>query len=305
MIPAVAGERRLAWYAGVAVIASIATIALKFTSYRLTGSVAILSDALESLVNLATSLIALFAIAIAERPADEEHAYGHTKAEYFASGFEGAMVVFAAITVAYAAVLRLVDPEPLTSVGAGAAFTTVATAINLVAARIMASAGKRYSSIALEAGAQHLMVDVWTSLTVVAGILITAATGFQRLDPIVALVVAANIVRIGYDLIHRSLLGLLDTALPEATRAEIERILESKRPEGTQYHAIRTRQAGSWRFISFHILVPGHWTVQRGHDLLEEIEREIRAAVPNSTVFTHLEPIEDPVSWEDTGLSRS
>jgi cation diffusion facilitator family transporter len=291
-------------YALVALAAAIATIVLKGGAYLVTGSVAILSDALESLVNLVTSLIALIVLAVAARPEDEEHAYGHTKAEYFGSGFEGAMILFAALSIGYVSVHRLIAPVGLTSVPAGVAYTAIATGINVLAARVLFRAGRRYRSIALEAGAHHLMVDVWTSLAVIGGVLLTTATGWIRLDPILALAVAANIIRTGISLIRRSLLGLLDTALPEETREEIARILEAHRPHGVQYHAIRTRQAGSWRFISFHILVPGDWTVQRGHDLLEEIEEKIRVAIPDSTVFTHLEPIEDPLSWQDTGLRR-
>ncbi len=292
-------------YALIAVIAAVATIGLKAAAYLATGSVAILSDALESLVNLATSLIALVVLAIASRPADEDHAYGHTKAEYFASGFEGAMILFAALTVGYAGIVRLLSPVELTAVSEGIGFIVAATGVNLVVARVLWIAGKRFDSIALEAGSQHLMVDVWTSVAVVAGVIATAGTGIERVDPIVALAVAVNIVRTGSSLIRRSLLGLLDTALPEELRDRIARILAHHQTAGVEFHALRTRQAGSWRFISFHILVPGDWTVQRGHDLLESIEEEIRAAIPNCTVFTHLEPIEDPISWEDTELKRS
>jgi cation diffusion facilitator family transporter len=292
-------------YASLAVAAAVTTIVLKGGAYLLTGSVAILSDALESFVNLATSVIALVVVVIAARPADEEHAYGHTKAEYFASGFEGAMILFAALSIGYPAIARLVDPAELRTVEAGLAITAAATVINLVVARVLFAAGRRFGSIALESGARHLMVDVWTSFAVIVGVAIAATTGFFRLDPLIALAVAANIVRTGYSLIRRSLLGLLDTALPEETRTEIAAILERHRPAGVHYHALRTRQAGSWRFISFHILVPGDWTVQRGHDLLEQIEESIRIAIPNSTVFTHLEPIEDPLSWQDTELSRT
>jgi len=176
--------------------------------------------------------------------------------------------------------------------------------INLAVARVLARAGRRYESITLEADAHHLMTDVWTSAGVIVGIALAAWTGWEVLDPLIALLVALNIVRIGVDLLRRSALGLLDTALPAVTRREITSILEAHGAQGVQYHALRTRQAGARRFISFHILVPGEWTVQRGHDLLERIEEEIRRAVPNSTVFTHLEPIEDPLSWEDTRLER-
>jgi len=277
---------------------------MKGGAYLMTGSVAILSDALESLVNLVTALIALIVVAIATRPADEDHAYGHTKVEYFASGFEGAMILFAAITIGYTAVHRLFDPVAFSAVPEGVAFTLLATAVNFVVARALFGAGKRFDSIALEGGAHHLMTDVWTSLAVVIGLVVATTTGWVWLDPLIALVVAANILRTGFVLIRRSLMGLLDTALPEETRSEISRILEERRLEGVEYHAMRTRQAGSWKFISFHILVPGDWTVQRGHDFLEQLEEKIREAIPNCTVFTHLEPVEDPVSWQDTGLMR-
>ncbi|HUE95878.1 MAG TPA: cation diffusion facilitator family transporter [Longimicrobiaceae bacterium] len=291
-------------YGLIAVAAALATIGLKGGAYWVTGSVALLSDALESMVNLVTSLIALAVLAIAARPADEEHAYGHTKAEYFASGFEGALILLAAGTIAIASVRRLVDPIELSAVGTGLVITAVATAINFFAARYLLSAGLRFGSIALESGARHLMVDVWTSLAVIVAVATASGTGWLRLDPIVALLVAINIVRTGIDLLRRSLMGLLDTALPEETRREIDRILKECRPPEVEYHALRTRQAGTWAFVSLHVLVPGRWSVQEGHDLLEEIERRIREAVPNSTVFTHLEPIEDPVSFEDTELRR-
>jgi cation diffusion facilitator family transporter len=291
-------------YALIAVVAAVATIALKGAAYFTTGSIAILSDAMESIVNVVTSAAAYVLVSIAARPADEEHAYGHTKVEYFASGFEGAMILAAAATIGYAALRRLVDPVPLVGIPEGFAFVSAATLLNFLTARLLMRGGRRHRSIALEAGGQHLMVDVWTSLAVLGGLGAARLTGWVWLDPLIALGVAINILRIGYDLVRRSMLGLLDTALPEELRAEIARILEQHRPDGVQYHAIRTRQAGSWRFISFHILVPGDWTVQRGHDLLEEIEEKVRSAIPDSTVFTHLEPIEDPLSWQDTGLRR-
>lgn len=298
------GSRSLARYALIAVFAAIVTIGLKGGAYWLTGSVGLLSDAAESLVNLVTSLIALIVLGIAARPADEEHAYGHTKAEYFASGFEGALILFAAGSISVAAVQRLLDPVELSSVGVGLVITAIATAVNFVAARVLFGAGRRFGSIALESGAHHLMTDVWTSIAVMGAVGVAGATGWVRLDPIVALLVAANIVRTGVDLIRRSLLGLLDTALPEGARSEIFDVLDGARQKGVEFHALRTRQAGTWAFISLHVLVPGDWSVQRGHDLLEEIEESILARVPNSTVFTHLEPIEDPASFRDTGLRR-
>jgi len=291
-------------YALIAVVAAIATIGLKGTAYFLTGSVGILSDAFESLVNLVTSVTAVVVLGIAARPADEEHSYGHSKAEYFASGFEGALILFAAASIAFAAIRRLMDPVPIESVATGLTITLIATAINFAGARFLLRAGSRHHSIALEAGGHHLMVDVWTSLAIVMGVATAAGTGWHWLDPLLGLAVAVNIVRIGVGLVRRSMLGLLDTALPESIRLEIMAILKEHSGEGIQYHAVRTRQAGAWHFISFHVLVPGDWTVQRGHDLLERIEEQIRLAVPNSTIFTHLEPLEDPVSWEDTELKR-
>jgi cation diffusion facilitator family transporter len=292
-------------YALPAVVAAVATIALKGAAYFVTGSVAILSDALESLVNLVTSLIALVVLAIAARPADDDHAYGHTKAEYFASGFEGALILVAAVSIAVASVGRLFDPVALDETVVGLAITGVATLVNLVAARQLFGAARRFNSIALEASARHLMVDVWTSVAVIVGLALGSWLGWTRLDPLLALVVAGNIVFTGVRLVRASLLGLLDTALPEETRRQITRVLEANRPEGVEYHALRTRQAGTWAFISVHVLVPGEWTVQRGHDLLEDLEERIRAVVPDSTVFTHLEPVEDPLSWGDTGLRRT
>jgi cation diffusion facilitator family transporter len=298
-------ERRgLLRFALLSVFAALVTIGLKGGAYLLTGSVGLLSDALESFVNLIAAVVALFALSVAARPADEEHAYGHTKAEYFSSGFEGALIVVAAGSIVVAAVRRLFDPQPIDEPGLGLAIIGIATVVNLGVAQVLQRAGRRYESITLEADAQHLMTDVWTSLGIIVGVGAAAATGYHRLDAIVAIAVALNVLHSGVQLLRRSMLGLLDTSLPGETLATIKAILESHAKSGVRYHALRTRQAGARRFISFHILVPGDWTVQRGHDLLEEIEERIREAVPRSVVDTHLEPIEDPVSWEDTRLER-
>ena len=291
-------------YAVLSIIAAIANIGLKGGAYLLTGSVALLSDALESLVNLLAAAIALIALSVAAKPADEDHAYGHNKAEYFSSGFEGALILVAAVSIGFAAVQRLIHPRALEQAATGLAVSGLAAVMNYLTARTLFRAGARHASITLEADAQHLMADVWTSLGVIAGVGAAALTRRYVLDPLVALLVAINIVWTGIRLLNRSALGLLDTALPESTRREITDILDGHAKEGVQYHALRTRQAGRWRFISFHVLVPGHWTVQRGHDLLERIEDQIRERVPLSTVFTHLEPIEDPLSFEDQRLER-
>lgn len=298
-------ERRgLLPFAALSVVAALVTIVLKGGAYLITGSIGLLSDALESFVNLIAAAVALLALSVAARPADEEHAYGHTKAEYFSSAFEGTLILVAAGSIVLAAVGRLIDPQPITEPGAGLAIIAVASVINLVVARILLGAGRRNESITLEADAQHLMTDVWTSLGIIVGVGAAALTGWHRLDAVVAILVAANVLYTGFRLLRRSMLGLLDTSLPEETLAAIKTILESHGKSGVRYHALRTRQAGARRFISFHILVPGSWTVQRGHDLLEEIEERVREAVPRSVVDTHLEPIEDPVSWEDTRLER-
>jgi cation diffusion facilitator family transporter len=298
-------ERRgLLRFAVLSVVAALVTIGLKAAAYAITGSIGLLSDALESLANLVAALVALFALWVAARPADEEHTYGHTKAEYFSSGFEGLLIVGAAIGIVVVAVRRFVEPQPIEEPVLGLAVNGLASAVNFAVARVLLRVGRQHESITLEADAHHLMADVWTSLGVIAGVGAAVATGWHQLDAIVAIAVALNVLRSGFRLLDRSMHGLLDTSLPEETLHAIKEILDAHSGVGVRYHALRTRQAGARRFISFHILVPGSWTVQRGHDLLETIEERIRDAVPNSVVDTHLEPIEDPVSWEDTRLER-
>ena len=292
-------------YAAISIAAALATIALKGGAYLLTGSVGLLSDALESLVNLAAAIVALIALSAAARPEDDDHRDGHSKAEYFSSGFEGALIMLAAASIIYASVQRLLDPQPIRQVPIGAAISFAASVINLVVARILFRAGRRHQSITLEADAHHLMSDVWTSVGVILGVSAAAITGWHRLDPIIAIAVALNIVRTGVSILRRSLLGLLDTAIPEDLLLRISDVFKRHAASGVRFHALRTRQAGAWRFIDFHVLVPGDWSVQRGHDLLEQIEEEVRAAVPNSSVFTHLEPIEDPASFADVRLERT
>lgn len=291
-------------YAVLSIVAAIATISLKGGAYLLTGSIAFLSDALESLVNLLAAAVALIALSVAAKPADEDHAYGHNKAEYFSSGFEGALILMAAVSIGIAAAQRLMHPRALEQAATGLTVSALAALVNYVVARTLFRVARQHDSIALEADAHHLMTDVWTSVGVIAGVGTAAFTHWYVLDPLVALAVALNIVWTGVHLLNRSALGLLDTALPEPTRREITTILDRHAKDGVHYHALRTRQAGRRRFISFHVLVPGDWTVQRGHDLLEQIEDEVRSRVPLSTVFTHLEPIEDPASFRDQRLER-
>jgi cation diffusion facilitator family transporter len=294
---------RFAW---LSIAAAVLTIGLKAAAYLLTGSVGLLSDALESLVNLVAAIAALIALSIVAKGPDEEHAYGHDKVEYFSSTLEGALVLIAAAAIAWSAIPRLMDPQPIEQVGLGVAVSVVASLINLAVARQLLRAGKAYRSITLEADARHLLADVWTSIGVVLAVIGVAVTGWQRIDPIIALVVAANIVWTGISLLRRSFLGLLDTALPAEDLAVINTILERYRErDDIHTHALRSREAGSRRFVSFHILVPGWWSVHEGHRLLEEIEEEIAEALPGITVFTHLEALDDPASYTDTTLDRN
>jgi cation diffusion facilitator family transporter len=299
-----ATRRLLTRYAWLSIAAAVATISLKGTAYALTGSVGLLSDAAESLVNLAAAVMALAMLTVAAQPPDEEHQYGHDKAEYFSSGVEGTLIVLAAVGIAVAAVHRFIQPEPLEQARLGLMIAAAGSVINFAVARVLSTIGRRYESITLEADARHLMTDVWTSAGVIVGVGLGALTGWLVLDPIVALLVAANIVFTGQRLVRRSFHGLLDSALPAAEGEAVNRVVAKYRAQGVEFHAIRSRQAGARRFVSMHVLVPGAWTVQRGHQLLEDVEAELRAAVPNCSVLTHLEPIEDPCSFDDIDLDR-
>jgi cation diffusion facilitator family transporter len=297
-------QANLTRFAWLSIGAAILTIALKTTAYWLTGSVSLLSDALESLVNLVAALMALAMLTVAARPPDEMHAFGYGKAEYFSSGLEGSLILLAAGGIAWTAVPRILAPQPLEHIGIGLTVSVLASAVNFWVARVLMNAGKEYRSITLEADAHHLMTDVWTSVGVVLGVGAVALTGWMRLDPIIALIVAANILRIGWQLLSRSVRGLMDATLPAAEQDAIKQVLKHYQSGGIQYHALRTRQAGTRAFISLHVLVPRDWTVQRGHDLLEQLERDIRSAVPGAQLFTHLEPQGDPAAWEDIELDR-
>ena len=291
-------------FALLSIAAALATIALKMLAWWLTESVGLLSDALESGVNLAGATAMLAMLIIAARPADDEHAFGYSKAEYFASGFEGTLILIAAFAIAATAIERLLNPRPLEHIGSGLAVSVAAALINYAVARRLFEAGQLYQSIALEADARHLMTDVWTSVGVIAGVGAVVLTGWQHLDPLIALAVAAHILWAGFSLMKRSALGLLDRALPAGERATLERLLDRYRAKGIDFHALRTRQAGARSFVSMHVLVPGDWSVTHGHDLMEEIEDEIRAVLPGASVFTHLEPLEHPASYRDIHLDR-
>ncbi len=301
--PASLAERAsLTRYAWLSVAAALVTIVLKVVAYLLTGSVGLLSDAMESGVNLVGGVMALGMLTIAARPADEDHPYGHGKAEYFSSGVEGTLILVAAVGIAYAAFERLLHPQPLEQVGIGLAVSVGASLVNLAVALVLLRAGKRYDSITLKANAHHLLTDVWTSGGVLIGVAGVALSGWQRLDPIVAILVAANIVWAGVRIVRNSVSGLMDTAIPTEELVQVQAALERHVQAGVKYHALRTRQAGALRFISLHLLVPGEWNVQQGHALAEQIEGELRTLLPTAKVTTHLEALEDPASWDDEGL---
>ena len=293
--------RRYAW---ISIAAAVATISLKAGAYLLTGSVGLLSDAVESLVNLAGALMALWMLTVAAREPDEEHAFGHSKAEYFSSGVEGTLIVVAALSIGIAAVERLLSPRPLEQIGLGLAVSVGASIVNLFVSRVLMSAGRRFQSVTLDAGARHLMTDVWTSAGVVVALGAVALTGWERLDPIIGLVVAGNIAFTGFRIVRESVGGLMDTALPVEERERVRAVLDRYAADGIEFHALRTRRSGARTFLAVHVLVPGDWTVHRGHQLLERIEADIRSTVSGITVFTHLESLEDPTSWDDQHLDR-
>jgi cation diffusion facilitator family transporter len=278
---------RFAW---LSIAAAITTIGLKSAAYLITGSVGLLSDALESVVNLVGALMALAMLTIASRPPDDNHAYGHSKAEYFSSVTEGVLILVAAGSIGVAAVRRLITPQPLEQVGLGLAVSILAALVNLAVALVLLRVGNRRRSISLVANAHHLLTDVWTSAGVVVGVGLVVITGLDRIDPIVALLVAANIVWSGVRIVRDSVWGLMDSSLPAEEQAILQEVLARHVQTGVEYHALRTRRSGARRFVSLHVLVPGSWTVDAGHRLLESIEVDIRDALPDTTVLTHLEP---------------
>lgn len=292
-------------YAWLSVAASILTILLKGTAYYLTGSVGLLSDALESTVNLAAAIVALLALRLVSRPADDEFTFGYSKVEYFASGFEGGMILLAAVGIIFSALPRLFNPVPLEQLGLGLVVSVSASLINLGVALVLMRAGRHYNSITLEADARHLMTDVWTTVGVLIGIALVWATGFIRLDSIIALLVAVNILFTGYHLVVRSGRGLMDISLPPEELASVKSILNSYQDQGIRYHALRSRQAAARKFLVVHLLVPGGWTVLTGHRLADQIETQIRETIPNANIVTHIEPVEDPLSLQDATIDRT
>jgi len=291
-------------YAWLSIAAAVVTIALKVSAYFLTGSVGLLSDAIESFVNLAAAIVALFALRIVTRPATDEFTFGYSKVEYFSSGFEGGMILLAAASIIITALPRLIHPIPLEQVGWGLLISVIASLINLGVSLVLVRAAKNHNSLTLEADARHLMTDVWTTGGVLVGISLVWLTGYERLDPLIALAVAVNILFTGYRMVVRSGRGLMDAALPPEETVQIRSILDSYQTQGVSYHSLRSRQAAARKFMAVHLLVPGDWTIRRGHQLAEQIEQQVMRTVPYSNIVTHIEPIEDPISRADMDLDR-
>jgi cation diffusion facilitator family transporter len=301
----VSSERGAAHYAWLSVATALVTMALKFGAWHVTGSVGLLSDALESFVNLGGALMLLWMVRLAALPADAGHPYGHGKAEYFASAFEGLLIAIAAVSIAWAAAPRLLEPRPIAAPALGLVISSVAALVNGAVAVVLLRAGKRLRSVALEADGHHLLTDVWTSAAVLVAVALVALTGWLLLDPLIAIAVAINILWTGWRLVRSSVEGLMDAVWPPEDLMALEQILDGYRAQGLAFHALRTRRAGARRFASMHVLVPGAWSVQRAHDLVEEIERRAHERLAPVTLETHIEPIEDPASGDDVELDRS
>jgi cation diffusion facilitator family transporter len=277
----------------LSIATSIATLALKFGAYFLTGSVGLLSDALEALVNLAAGLVALAALTVAATPADDRHTYGHDKAEYFSSGVEGALILIAAVSIMYAAWDRFQHPAPLTNLVPGIIVGWVAAAMNYATARLMLKVANKHDSITIEADARHLMTDVWTSGGVLGGLMIILfLPGWQLLDPLIAFAVGLHIIYTGVELLRRSIDGLMDTALSPREIHRAGQIIQAELPPGASFHALRTRKAGARRFIEFHLLVPGEISVRESHALCDRIEGSIAGQLARASVTIHVEPRE-------------
>lgn len=291
-------RKDLSRWALLSIGAALVTIALKTTAWLVTGSVGLLSDAAESVVNLVAAVVAFIALQIAARPADDDHNFGHAKSEYFSAVIEGVMIVIAAGAILYTAIERLLHPRELESVGLGLGISVVAAVLNGAVALVLLRVGRAHRSITLEADGKHLLTDVWTTAGVIVGVGLVAVTGWLPLDAIIAIAVAINILVVGYLLIRRSTAGLMDAALGDDDQDAIVGVLDGFRGEGIDFHDLRTREAGRLRFAQMHMLVPGAWSVQHGHDRAEAVEAALRAAVPDLVVTIHLEPLEDPRSYE-------
>jgi cation diffusion facilitator family transporter len=296
-------HRLLIRYLFLSLAAALATIGLKAAAALVTGSVGLLSDALESGVNLVAAVVALIALRAADRPADANHNFGHGKAEYLSAAAEGGMIFVAASAILWSSVERLIHPVPIDEPGVGLALSTVAAVVNLAVGVTLVRVGRRHRSITLVADGRHLLTDVWTSAGVLVGVAAVALTGWDRLDPLVALLVGVNILRVGYALLRRSVVGLLDAALPPADAEAVNRVISRYRREHpVDFHALRTRESGRQRFVYVHLLVPDDWTVKAGHDLADDLEIDIERELPGTATFVHLEPRGDPHSYDHGGV---
>ncbi|MFN2319202.1 MAG: cation diffusion facilitator family transporter [Dermatophilaceae bacterium] len=294
-----AARVNLTKFAWLAIAAAVVTIALKFAAYFITGSVGLLSDAAESVVNLVAAFVALIALHVAAKPADEKHPFGHSKAEYFSAAVEGIMIFVAAVFIVVASVRRFLAPQELEQVGLGLVISVVAAVVNGVVGVILIRVGRRHRSITLEADGRHLMTDVVTSVGVVIGVGLVALTGWLRLDPIVAFLVGCNILWTGWHLVRRSVDGLMDHTMSDKDNARLTAVLQRYTSDEVAFHGVRTREAGAEKHVTMHVLVPGDWSVHRGHDLLEDVEDAVRAEFDRMHIDTHLEPLEDPRSYEE------
>ncbi len=283
----------------MSIAASVLTISLKSLAYFLTGSVGLLSDAIESFINLAAGIMALIMLIIALSPPDRKHPFGHNKAEYFSSVTEGILILLAAIAIGVTAIERIIRPQPIEQLGTGLLISAAASIINLAVGLMLLKAGKKYRSIILESDGKHLLTDVWTTAGVLLALLLVKITGWIILDSIIAVIVALNIIYTGIKLIIRSVSGLMDTAISDKDQMEIKKILDECCAGEVKYHSLHTRIAASKRFIFFHLIVPGSWNISNSHEITKEIERRIKSALEDSEVFIHIEPLDDPDSFDD------
>lgn len=288
--------RKFAW---MSIAAAIVTILLKGAAWQVTGSVGLLSDAAESLVNLVAAVVALIALTVAMRPPDKNHHFGHSKAEYFSAATEGMMIIVAAAVIVVSSVRRFLNPQPLDQVGLGLAISVVASVVNGVVGWVLIKVGRRHRSMTLVADGKHLWTDVVTSIGVIIGVALVWLTKWERLDAIVAFAVAINILFTGWSLLRQSTEGLMDISLPREENDLLRGVLDRFRSQEIDFHAYRTRESGHRRFMECHMLVPGNWTVQAGHDAIEDVTDALHEVMPELRVLIHLEPIEDPRSYQD------
>jgi cation diffusion facilitator family transporter len=295
---------RLRWPVALSIAAALVTIGMKGAAYALTGSVGLLTDALESIVNLLAAVTAYFALWYASKPADRTHTYGHEKIEFFSSGLEGVLIVVAGLGAAGYGLHRLIVPEPLNALELGGALALAASVVNLAVARVLLHYGRKHKSIVMEADGQHLMADVWTSVGVLVGLVLVHFTGYTIFDSLLAIVMGGHISWTGLGLIRRSFDGLMDHALPADELDRIRELIRANLPEGATFHMLRSRMSGARRFIEFHLLVDGDMAVRDGHHHAERLAAALMAALPEVAVTIHVEPVDEHSSWEPDYLQR-